>query len=408
MQISLVMVWKHNSQNCNDRSSNTSRVCKRLKWRQGLKRACTSLSGGLFRDPIRIVAAGVAFAMGLSIVFPVLGLNAQPRHLPAAPEKLVAYSDMNAPGRVWLSWNSPPHPDGAVAITHHEYRYRLSLSHNRLFGLPAEVFDGLTVLEELRLGGNSLAKLPAGLFAGLPALQVLDLRANQLTALPDGIFSGLTNLRALYLEGNSADPMVLAVSQELDDQDRVRALAPAAAPFDVVLTLSVTNGSLSGGVNTLTIPTGATASAPLQVNPDVRSLDTTVEIVALPLLPGAAGFAYSYRRIRVDSDGVGNPTDVGSDRDTYTLVAGDAGRKIKVQVSYTDDAGNAAEIGFGMELGGGLRYADPLLELTLETRARGLIAHEDGGYEEWGLSGSVQVDPGRAGRGLMLSTSLPW
>ncbi len=70
--------------------------------------------------------------------------------------------------------------------------------------------------------------------------------------------------------------------------------------------------------------------------------------------------------------------------------------------------GGAAETGFGMELGGGLRYADPLLGLTLETRARGLIAHEDGGYEEWGLSGSVQVDPGRAGRGLMLRLASGW
>ena len=70
--------------------------------------------------------------------------------------------------------------------------------------------------------------------------------------------------------------------------------------------------------------------------------------------------------------------------------------------------GGAAETGFGLELGGGLHYADPLLGLTLETRARGLIAHEDGGYEEWGLSGSVQVDPGRAGRGLMLRLASGW
>ena len=610
-------------------------------------RGCAGLSGPRCRVAYKALAATLAIVLGLSIVFPVraeaqarvvyhnanngganqdntpaLGLTAQSRPLPAAPENLVAYSDMNAPGRVWLSWNSPPHPDGAKPITHHEYRQkqsgsgsnwlgwtaipfsvfgqlnanqfmvtglanglsydfqvravnsdggsrpsaiasagvgnhfgicgrtravrdaiarevshahdcaqvtgsdlagimsdltirnasvtlmpgdlagltslaildldgnpfgelpagmfddltsltRLSLSDNRLSGLPAGVFDelsalqvlnldgnrlsglpagvfdrlsvleelrlggnnlgaaglsvalfagvsalrrldlrsnqlsglpaglfdGLPALEELRLSGNSLAELPAGLFAGLRALQVLDLRANRLTALPDGIFSGLTNLRALYLEGNSADPMVLAVSLELDEQDRVRALAPAGAPFDIVLGLNVTNGSLEGGVNTLTIPAGSTGSAPLQVNPYVRSLDTTVEIVALPLLPGGhtgyrleraadqnlvipregnatgapaisgsarvgqtltadtdgildadgkamaesgdADFAYSYRWVRVDSDGVGNPTGVGSDRGSYVLVAADAGSKIKVTVSYTDDAGNA-------------------------------------------------------------------
>ena len=50
-----------------------------------------------------------------------------------------------------------------------------------------------------------------------------------------------------------------------------------------------------------------------------------------------------------------------------------------------------------MELGGGLRYADPVRGLALETRARALLAHEDGGYEEWGLSGSPDAGPGQVG-----------
>ena len=67
-----------------------------------------------------------------------------------------------------------------------------------------------------------------------------------------------------------------------------------------------------------------------------------------------------------------------------------------------------AERGFGMELGGGLRYADPVRGLALETRARTLLAHEDGGYEEWGLSGSLTLDPGRLGRGLALRLDSGW
>ena len=67
-----------------------------------------------------------------------------------------------------------------------------------------------------------------------------------------------------------------------------------------------------------------------------------------------------------------------------------------------------AETGFGIELGGGLRYADPGRGLTLETRARTLLAHEDGGYEEWGLSGSLSLDPGRPGRGLALRLDSGW
>ena len=68
----------------------------------------------------------------------------------------------------------------------------------------------------------------------------------------------------------------------------------------------------------------------------------------------------------------------------------------------------AAETGAGVELGGGLRYADPVRGLTVEARARALLAHEDGGYEEWGLSGSLQLDPGRLGRGLSLRLASGW
>lgn len=78
---------------------------------------------------------------------------------------------------------------------------------------------------------------------------------------------------------------------------------------------------------------------------------------------------------------------------------------VELGVRYDD---GAAETGAGVELGGGLRYDSPLLGLTVETRARALLAHEDGSYEEWGLQGSVQVDPGRIGRGLSLRFDTGW
>ena len=65
-----------------------------------------------------------------------------------------------------------------------------------------------------------------------------------------------------------------------------------------------------------------------------------------------------------------------------------------VELGLRYDDGDA-ETGAGIELGGGLRYADPALGLTVEATARALLAHEAGGYEEWGLSGSLQLDPGR-------------
>lgn len=70
--------------------------------------------------------------------------------------------------------------------------------------------------------------------------------------------------------------------------------------------------------------------------------------------------------------------------------------------------GGAAETGFGMEIGGGVQYADPAWGLVVETRARALLAHEDGRYREWGVAGSVQFDPGSIGRGLSLRLDSAW
>ena len=53
------------------------------------------------------------------------------------------------------------------------------------------------------------------------------------------------------------------------------------------------------------------------------------------------GFAYTYQWIRVDSDGMSNPMNVGTDSGTYTLAALDEDKKIKVEVSFHDDNGYA-------------------------------------------------------------------
>ena len=55
--------------------------------------------------------------------------------------------------------------------------------------------------------------------------------------------------------------------------------------------------------------------------------------------------------------------------------------------------GGDAEIGFGADLGGGLAFADPKHGLSLEFRARGLLAHESSGFREWGASAGLAWDP---------------
>ena len=78
-----------------------------------------------------------------------------------------------------------------------------------------------------------------------------------------------------------------------------------------------------------------------------------------------------------------------------------------LEVGLRHDGGDA-ETGTGIELGGGVSYADPATGLTVTAKARGLLAHEDADYTEWGASASVRLDPGAAGRGLSLSLSPAW
>ena len=78
-----------------------------------------------------------------------------------------------------------------------------------------------------------------------------------------------------------------------------------------------------------------------------------------------------------------------------------------LEIGLRHDWGDA-ETGFGLELGGRVQYADPTLGLTVEGAVRGLLAHEDSDYQEWGASGSVRIAPGAGGQGLSLTLAPTW
>ncbi|MCY4549598.1 MAG: hypothetical protein OXC28_14625, partial [Defluviicoccus sp.] len=65
--------------------------------------------------------------------------------------------------------------------------------------------------------------------------------------------------------------------------------------------------------------------------------------------------------------------------------------------------GGDAETGTGVELGGGVKYTDRATGLSVEAKARMLVAHADSNYEEWGVSGGVRLAPGERQRGLSFS-----
>ena len=76
-----------------------------------------------------------------------------------------------------------------------------------------------------------------------------------------------------------------------------------------------------------------------------------------------------------------------------------------LELGVRNDGGDA-ETGTGIEAGAGLRYTGG--GVTVEGSVRTLLAHDETGYEEWGASGAVRIDPGPSGEGLSLSVVPTW
>ena len=166
--------------------------------------------------------------------------------------------------------------------------------------LPAGVFDELTALTALAVHGP-FDSLPAGIFSKLTSLTFLELGVDATLTLPDGIFEGLTALTDLSIERSDFsqvdptnpdslivvdEPLPISVSLEKVADGQFKAVMPTGAPFNFVLPINVTNGSINGGTTTITIPIGSVESQTLNVTrtPGTTAA-VTVDIGTLPGLP---------------------------------------------------------------------------------------------------------------------------
>ena len=175
----------------------------------------------------------------------------------------------------------------------------LNLSYNQLSSLPEDLFAGPSALNTLNLSNNQLSSLHADIFDGLSSLHWLGLSFNELSSLPDGLFSGLASLRSFYLGDNVVD-LSITVSLAQIGENQFKAIAPAGAPFSIVLPVRVTNGSIDGGATTVTIPAGSVQSEPLTVTRTPGTADAiTVAIGTLPELPTSH---YGYSLIKPNDD----------------------------------------------------------------------------------------------------------
>ena len=100
--------------------------------------------------------------------------------------------------------------------------------------------------------------------------------------------------------------------------------------------------------------------------------------------PGLAATTADVVRLRLGLEGA------------YEVTFGDGARLTpSVEVGVRRDDGTA-ETGFGMDVGGGLRYMHPGLGLSLGLKGRALVMHETAELAEWGASGWLAWDPNPA------------
>ena len=134
--------------------------------------------------------------------------------------------------------------------------------------------------------------------------------------------------------------------------------------------------------------------------------------------PAGGGFELALKTdalwMRVSSDAAGGLPGARADARRVRLVldasrvvetAGGATLTPRFEAGIRRDGGDTGS-GTGLEVGAGLRYARSAV--TVEGRVRALALHEASGYEEWGASGSVRVEPSASGRGLSLTLAPAW
>ena len=156
----------------------------------------------------------------------------------------------------------------------------------------------LAAITSLNLRNAGITALKTDDFSGMTALTSINLFDNQLSSLPDGIFAGLTSLTTIRLGRNTVDPIPLMVTLERVAEGQFKAAAPSGAPFDIVLPITIANGSIAGGAISLTIPKGGVESETLTVTRTVgTTAAVTVDIGTLPSLPR---HHYGYALVKSD------------------------------------------------------------------------------------------------------------
>ena len=91
------------------------------------------------------------------------------------------------------------------------------------------------------------------------------------------------------------------------------------------------------------------------------------------------------------------------------MAVGSSTMRPQLRVAMRYDGGDGeVDTGMGMEVGGGLTFVNLDRGMTIRVHGRTLVVHEQDGYGEWGLGGSLAVNPGGGGRGLSFVVRPSW
>ena len=90
------------------------------------------------------------------------------------------------------------------------------------------------------------------------------------------------------------------------------------------------------------------------------------------------------------------------------LSSTDASRlELSVEAGGRWDGGDA-DVGWGLEIGGGLNYRNTEAGLGMAARGRYLVTHRENNFEDWGASIAFSLDPGAPEEGMSLSLTPAW
>ena len=194
------------------------------------------------------------------------------------------------------------------------------------------------------------------------------------TVLPYARFALTERVSAWTLAGTGSGGLTLDVD---DDARRHRT--------DLSMTLAA-----AGMRGDLLTPTEAGGFA-LAPKADAFWVRTESESVRAPGVGSLAAARADATRVRALLDG----------SRTFSL-AGGRTLAPSLELGLRHDGGDAGT-GTGLELGAGFGFTDPSRGLDMALRVYGLAAHAEDRHREWGVSGSLRLVPGAAGRGLSMS-----